>query len=79
MVAPGRKTIDTTFEHWGASLGTDGPGGAGDGYLTAYMTFAASMGMYAEKMPRLCAKLDAALKSLWWSQISPSESLKSKE
>ena len=58
MVAPGaRKTIeDTTFEHWGASLGTDGPGGAGDGYPTAYMTFAASMGMYAEEDVPRCAQ-----------------------
>ena len=64
VVAPGaRKSIeDTAFEHWGASLGTDGVGGAGDGYPVAYMTFAASMGMNAaEDVPRLCAKLDAAL------------------
>ena len=39
-------------------MGTDDPSGAGDGYPTAYMTFAASMGMYAEEdVPRLCAKL----------------------
>jgi O-phospho-L-seryl-tRNASec:L-selenocysteinyl-tRNA synthase len=64
VVAPGaRKTIEETdFEHWGASLGTDGVGGAGEGYPVAYMTFAASMGMdAAEDVPRLCAKLDAAL------------------
>eukprot|EP00946_MAST-07B_sp_MAST-7B-sp1_P002730 g2730.t1 len=83
VVAPGaRKTIeDTTFEHWGASLGTDGPGGAGDGYPTAYMTFAASMGMYAEEdVPRLCAKLDAALKKfVVVSDQSVAESLKSNE
>ena len=64
VVAPGaRKTIeDTQFEHWGASFGTSGEGGAGEGYHVPYITFAASMGMdVEEEVPRLCAKLDAAL------------------
>ena len=64
VVSPGaEKTIEETdFEHWGASLGTSGEGGAGDGYHVPYMTFAASMGMRVEEeVPRLCAKLDAAL------------------
>ena len=54
VVAPGaRKTIEsTTFVNWGSHHLE---------YPSAYVTFAASMGLRTEEIGTLCAKLDQAL------------------